>query len=80
MSFFDTTPMGRILNRFASDIDNLDVNLPDNLSQAFHFSINTVATLLVIVVSMPWFGILIIPIFLAFLLIVVSSFRIVANF
>ncbi|KAF9368100.1 Canalicular multispecific organic anion transporter 1, partial [Podila verticillata] len=37
MSFFDTTPMGRIVNRFSSDIDAIDERLPEEFNNMFAF-------------------------------------------
>lgn len=34
MLFFETTPAGRVLNRFASDTTEMDANLPSTLSKA----------------------------------------------
>mmetsp|Transcript_1237 Transcript_1237/g.1594 ORF Transcript_1237/g.1594 Transcript_1237/m.1594 type:complete len:1397 (-) Transcript_1237:136-4326(-) len=33
VSFFDVTPLGRVLNRFAADMDKVDLELTQNLSQ-----------------------------------------------
>ncbi|KAI0481182.1 P-loop containing nucleoside triphosphate hydrolase protein [Xylariaceae sp. FL0804] len=61
MSFFDTTPAGRILNRFSSDIYKLDEVLARTFNMLFVNFARSGFTLVVISVSTPVFVALIVP-------------------
>ena len=37
MSFFDTNPLGRIINRFSADIDTVDNQIPGQLVSSLIF-------------------------------------------
>ena len=61
MSFFETTPTGRILNRFSSDIYKVDEVLARTFNMLFVNSARAAFTLGVIAVSTPIFIAVIIP-------------------
>ncbi|XP_013389987.1 multidrug resistance-associated protein 1 [Lingula anatina] len=69
MHFFDTTPIGRIINRFSKDMDTCDINIPLTLvwfagALAFVFT-----TLVVIIYSTPTFILVAIPLIIIYLII-----------
>ncbi|EHK47570.1 uncharacterized protein TrAtP1_012305 [Trichoderma atroviride] len=66
MSFFDTTPAGRILNRFSSDIYRVDEVLARTFNMLFVNVAKSGFTLIIISVSTPAFIALIVPIALAY--------------
>ncbi|XP_060863100.1 multidrug resistance-associated protein 1-like isoform X2 [Metopolophium dirhodum] len=62
LSLFDTTPVGRILNRLSKDIDTIDNVLPLLIKLRIQVTVSVIATLIVISYSTPIFTVIIIPI------------------
>ncbi|XP_072049231.1 ATP-binding cassette sub-family C member 5-like isoform X2 [Amphiura filiformis] len=74
MSFFDTTPSGRILNRFSKDMDEVDVRLPLYLEFWIQNVLRILFTIGLVAMVFPWF--LIAVVFLAsFYTIVIALFN-----
>ncbi|XP_036121361.1 canalicular multispecific organic anion transporter 1 [Molossus molossus] len=69
MSFFDTTPTGRIVNRFAGDISTVDDSLPMSLRSWILCFLGIISTLLMICIATPVFIIIIIPLGIIYVLI-----------
>ncbi|KAH9187811.1 hypothetical protein AeNC1_010212, partial [Aphanomyces euteiches] len=65
-TFFDVTPVGRILNRFSSDLDQVDSMLPYAGVFFLNFMIQTVAVLIVCSVSAPFILVLYVPLVVVF--------------
>jgi len=53
--FFDTNPLGRIMNRFSSDTGNLDDNLPRRIDGALAFSLKAFGVAFVALFVNLWF-------------------------
>ncbi|XP_070326118.1 ATP-binding cassette sub-family C member 2 isoform X1 [Odocoileus virginianus] len=61
MSFFDTTPIGRIVNRFAGDISTVDDTLPMSLRSWVLCFLGIISTLVMICLATPIFVVVVIP-------------------
>ncbi|XP_013102325.2 multidrug resistance-associated protein 1 isoform X3 [Stomoxys calcitrans] len=62
MELFDITPLGRIVNRFAKDMDTVDNVLPLNIRVVLMQAYAVLATIVVISLSTPIFLAVIVPI------------------
>ena len=55
MSFFETTPHGRVINRFSNDMTTIDEQLSNSLGEACQCFFNILVTVVAISFSSPWF-------------------------
>ena len=73
VSFFDQTPVGRSLNRFSRDMDDVDYLLPQSLNDAGNCVAQLASSLVFIAIVQPFFLAGLAPIVLFYYLLTVSA-------
>lgn len=66
MNFFDTTPIGRILNRVSRDVDTVDSTLPVHVKGVLVHSSTVLVTIIVIMSVSPITGAVLFPVILVY--------------
>lgn len=61
MSFFESTPTGRVINRFSNDMLTVDQTIPAAFNELITYLGRLCSTLFIILWGLPMFGVLVVP-------------------
>lgn len=64
--FFDSTPVGRVLQRFSRDVESVDLFLQRSFESAIHILIEIILCLILIAVLVPWSLVVILPVLVVY--------------
>ncbi|CCH46807.1 Multidrug resistance-associated protein 1 [Wickerhamomyces ciferrii] len=74
MSFIDTTPVGRIINRFSKDTNSLDNEIGMQLKLFVYYSSSIIGILIMCIIYLPWFAIAV-PFLIIFFLCITNFYQ-----
>uniref|UniRef100_A0A671V7K3 ABC-type glutathione-S-conjugate transporter n=1 Tax=Sparus aurata TaxID=8175 RepID=A0A671V7K3_SPAAU len=77
MSFFECTPSGNLLNRFAKEIDAIDCMVPEGLKMMLSYVFKLMEVCIIVLMATPFAAVIILP--LAFLYAFVQSFYVATS-
>ena len=80
MSFFETTPSGRILNRFSKDINTIDETIPRSVRSFLLTTFTVLSTIFIISYVTPLFMVVILPVAALYLSIQVRECSLMLTF
>lgn len=66
MAFFDTTPVGRIINRFSKDMDEIDLMIPTHIKDILSDMFSVLGTLFVVCYATPIIITVVVPLIILF--------------
>lgn len=72
-SFYDTTPTGRIINRFSKDIYIIDEVIPPTILMFLGTFFTSLSTMIVIIASTPLFTVVIVPLAILYFFVQVAG-------
>jgi ABC-type multidrug transport system fused ATPase/permease subunit len=74
MQFFESTPIGRIINRFSKDMYSVEFILPISFKDFAYCILDVITTVIIISISTPLFATIVVPLFIVYFVIQVAFF------